>query len=79
MCPKLRLEREVQSGVGASVSAFGYTAKHAERDNFCNLLSTAQTNSACLAGLEAMYLLVSDCCLQLCDMSEGNDRVHNRS
>lgn len=54
----------MQSGVGASVSAFGSTAKHAGKDNFCNLLSTAQTNSACLAGLEAMCLLVSDCCLR---------------
>lgn len=44
--------------------AFGSTAKHVGRDNFCNLLSTAQTNSACLAGLEAMCLLVSDCCLR---------------
>lgn len=59
----LRLEREVQSGVGATASAFGSTAKRVGKDNFCNLLSTAQTNSACLAGLEAMCLLVSDCCL----------------
>lgn len=54
----------MQSGVGASVSAFGSTAKHAGKDNFCNLLSTAQTNPARLAGLEAMCLLVSDCCLR---------------
>lgn len=59
----LRLECEVQSGVGATASAFGSTAKRLGKDNFCNLLSTAQTNSACLAGLEAMCLLVSDCCL----------------
>lgn len=36
---------------------------HAGKDNFCNLLSSAQTNPACLAGPEAMCLLVSDCCL----------------
>lgn len=54
----------MQSGVAASASAFGSTAKHVGRDNFCNLLSTAQTNSACLTDLEAMCLLVSDCCLR---------------
>lgn len=41
-----------------------HQAKHVGKDNFCSLLSTAQTNSVCLAGLEAVCFLVSGCCLR---------------
>lgn len=63
MCPRLRLECEVQSRVGGSAWAFGSAAKRVGKDNFCNLLSTAQTNYDYLAGPAAMLLLVSDSCL----------------
>lgn len=55
----------VEQGLGQCLSLrlLCTTAKHVRKDNFCNLLSIAQTNYDYLAGPAAMLLLVSDCCL----------------
>lgn len=64
--PQVEAGAWVRSRVGASACAwaFGSAAERVGNDNFCNLLSTAQTNYDYLAGPAAMLLLVSDCCLR---------------